>query len=303
MYGIIIIIILIGTFITCKYNKGSWSLTSLLLIAYGIYTVISYKNIIDVRIKIILGISTILALIYSILVMARKIRSKRNWSKIIWRRIYKCVYAYQSILAIGMAILICSLGIPALLGNSLIITTTKPVETNDLQNYTINNHIDTVLLLQEHFWQELTVEEKLDVLQIVANIEARYLGLPTKLNVSVNNLEESVLGLYADNTYTIHFDLSHVEHSPASDVLNTCCHEAYHSYQYRLVDVYNSTEDNLKGLRLYKEASRYVNEFNNYVSGNTDFYSYYSQQCEEDAREYAEDAVNDYYSRIDEYLK
>lgn len=82
MYGIIIITILIAIFITYKYNKRGWYLASLLLIAYGIYTIISYKNIIGVRIKIILSISTILALIYSVLIMTRKIRFKKNGLKL-----------------------------------------------------------------------------------------------------------------------------------------------------------------------------------------------------------------------------
>ena len=33
-----------------------------------------------------------------------------------------------------------------------------------------------------------------------------------------------------------------------------------------------------------------------------DFCAYYSQQCEQDARWYAENSVEDYYSRIEAYL-
>lgn len=38
------------------------------------------------------------------------------------------------------------------------------------------------------------------------------------------------------------------------------------------------------------------------VSGEEDFCGYYYQDCESDARDYAEDAVYDYYCRINEYL-
>ena len=43
----------------------------------------------------------------------------------------------------------------------------------------------------------------------------------------------------------------------------------------------------------------YAEEFSNYKEGARD---YYYQKCEIDAREYAEEAVADYYQRIEEYL-
>ena len=40
-----------------------------------------------------------------------------------------------------------------------------------------------------------------------------------------------------------------------------------------------------------------------YKDGSTDFCGYYTQDCENDARDYAEDAVSDYYWRIMEHLE
>ena len=60
--------------------------------------------------------------------------------------------------------------------------------------------MDTILLLQEDEWEKLSAQERLDVLQTVANIEQRYLGLPNELNVGVANLDADILGYYTDQT-------------------------------------------------------------------------------------------------------
>ena len=58
----------------------------------------------------------------------------------------------------------------------------------------------------------------------------------------------------------------------------------------------------MKGLQIYKSAVKYREEFGNYLDGDYDFCAYYYQNCEIDARDYAEDAVDDYYQRIEAYL-
>lgn len=158
------------------------------------------------------------------------------------------------------------------------------------------------MLLREEEWSRLTTQEKLDTLQTVANIEAHYLGLPNELNVGIANLGEYTFACYNDSTRTISIDLNHLENDSVYDVLDSCCHEAYHSYQHRLVEAYNAADENLKGLRIYKSATQYGQEFNNYIDGDYDFCLYYYQNCEMDARDYAEEAVSDYYRRIYEYL-
>ena len=58
-------------------------------------------------------------------------------------------------------------------------------------------------MLQEDEWEKLSAQERLDVLQAVANIEQRYLGLPNELNVGVANLDTDILGYYTDTTHEI----------------------------------------------------------------------------------------------------
>ena len=64
-----------------------------------------------------------------------------------------------------------------------------------------------LLFLQDEKWSQLNTQEKLDVMQSVANIESHYLGLPNELNVSVVNLENGTLGSYVDGIHTIYISL------------------------------------------------------------------------------------------------
>lgn len=123
-----------------------------------------------------------------------------------------------------------------------------------------------------------------------------------ELNVGAGNLNEGICGCYSDNTHEIILDLDHLLNASPWELLNSVCHEAFHSYEHRLVDTYNDAKNDSKHLRLFREATFYADEFNNYINGKDDFYSYYYQNCETDAREYAEKAVYNYCQQINEYL-
>lgn len=76
----------------------------------------------------------------------------------------------------------------------------------------------------------------------------------------------------------------------------------YHAYQHRLVDLWNHADQGSKDLKIFRRVISYEEDFQNYVDSGEDFYSYYIQRCESDARDYADDAEWDYYRKIRDYL-
>ena len=301
LWGIVIVMVFLGAWIS-SHSIDEWNVIKTLVIAYGTYTVFVYREIFGIRIKVVLGIFTTVAFLCVMLIMFRKIQPRRNKRRIIKKRLYKCIYVCLSIIATGMGVLLFSIICPLMLGNSFLQSSVKPTNADALQEQTIANNMDMILLLQEEKWSELNMQDKLDVMQTVANIESYYLGLPNELNVSVANLEDGILGKYSDKIHTIHISLAHLEKDSAHEVLDTCLHEAFHGYQYRLIDAYNSTDEEVKNLRIYKKEVSYLEEFGNYIDGNKDFEGYYRQLCETDARNYAKDAAEDYYNKIHKYL-
>lgn len=295
--------ILVCTFILDWRMWTGWTVVKALSIPYGVYTVIVYSKTVGSWVTIVLGIASVLSIVYIILLMSQKIKNSKNKGKMIKRRLHRCCVGSQSIATVALLVVMGIIGVNGIFGNN-ILTSSAPAFANDQSNpQTISNNIDTVLLLQEEEWSTLTTQEKLDTLQTIVNIEAHYLGLPNELNVGAANLDEGTLACYDDSTYTISIDINHLETDPVYDVLDSCCHEAYHSYQHRLVDAYNASDEQLRELRLFKSAAQYSQEFDDYADGENGYYTYYFQDCEMDARNYAEDAVEDYYSRIDEYLR
>ena len=294
--------ILICAFALNRSMRTGWTVTTALVVPFGLYTVLTYIRTVGNWMLIVLASAVTLSVIYTVLLMIRKIKNRKNKGKVIKHRLHRCCVASQSIAAIALLMVMGTIGAQGVFGDNILNSSISATASNQNVPQTIDNNIDTILLLQEEEWANLTTQEKLNILQTVANIEAHYLGLPNELNVGAANLGEYTLACYNDRTYTISIDLNHLENDSVYDVLDSCCHEAYHSYQHRLVDAYNAADENFKGLRIYRPAARYGLEFSNYTDGDYDFCSYYYQDCEMDARDYAEDAVCDYYNRIFEYL-
>jgi len=199
-------------------------------------------------------------------------------------------------------LLILFLGLSTIFGGFHFFPTVSAENNNALVEVTIANNIDVVSQLDENTWCQLSTQKRLDTLQTVADIETYYLGLPHKLNVELGNLSETTRACYDDSTHVITINIDHFDCDAASEVLGSVCHEAFHAYQYRLCDAYDSVDEEYKNLLIFYEVQNYKQEFSNYVNGKDDAYDYYLQLCENDARSYARKSVADYYMKINTYL-
>ena len=171
LWGILIVMVFLGAWIT-GYGKNEWTTFKTLAIAYGSYTIVAYGEVIRGKIKVILGISIIVASVLAILILFRKILPEWNKSRIIRKRLSKCIYVYCSSIATGMGILLFTMICSLVFGNSLFQPSVKSTNADTLEEQTIANNMETLLLLQDEEWEKLNIEEKLDVMQTVANIEA-----------------------------------------------------------------------------------------------------------------------------------
>ena len=217
LWGILIVMVILGAFII-GYGNNEWTTFKTLAIAYGSYTILTYGEVIRGRVNVILGISIIIASVLAVMIVFRKIRPGWNKRRIIRKRFRKCIYVYCSSIGIGMEILLFTMICSLVFGNSLFQPSIKSTNADTLEEQTIANNMETLLFLQEEEWKKLNIEEKLDIMQTVANIEASYLGLPNELNVAVGNFEETKLGVYQDEIHTIYINLSHLEYDSAQSI-------------------------------------------------------------------------------------
>ncbi|MCR5735235.1 MAG: hypothetical protein K6G22_11580 [Lachnospiraceae bacterium] len=283
-----------------KRYRNDTSIALNLMAGYGIYTILSYLDTNRLFIMIVMAISGAFSAGFFILIMCRKINSTYSKRRVLKHRFIKAFSACRHVMCTGLLFLMIFTGINSFFNIPFLSPGYLTAKQAAEPEQTIDNNMDTLILLKYENWKELSEDEKLSVLQTVANIERRYLGLPHELIVNVANTKDSLLGYYSDNTHEITVNREHLVNDSSFSLVNTIAHEAYHALQYRMVDAYDEAAEDSKDLLLFYEASIYKEEFKHYTDGSEDFCHYYSQQCESDARKYAKNAVYEYYERIAE---
>ena len=186
------------------------------------------------------------------------------------------------------------------------MSTTPSTGQTLLEQDTIKNNVDILDQLWPNQWEKLSLSEKASVLQVVANIERTYLGLPHELRVKTDILDDDTLGSYNRISHQITVDAAYLEDESPEEILGTIAHECYHAYQHMLVDLYIDSDERYKELQIFYDVRKYAEEFSSYEDGgidNENFHKYYIQSVEIDARNYAVDAVDDYYAKLEEYSR
>lgn len=191
-----------------------------------------------------------------------------------------------------------------LMGHSLVLPRVNSTEAPLPKNVLLAENLNAVLLLQEDKWAQLDIQTRTDVMQTVLNIEARDLGLTEQVELHVVPISaEKTMGYYTDGRRAaVYVNIDLMEHGTAAAVLDTCCHELFHCYEYRLVDAYMQCDENSRQLKHFQSAADYARDFGRYVNPSRDYDDYYNQRVESDARDYAMYTVMEYRTWIGWYL-
>lgn len=285
-----VLYVIFGTFVIFRKNKKYGASFCCALIPLGIYTIISYRKVLYVRIIVIMIITGVVFFLLCVSILSCKIKRRRHRKRIIKNRIIRCIYLGHYMTAIGTSVIMASIVGTIMFRGGILVSDIK-AEPGNYKSATnvIQTNIDKLHGLHSEEWYQLSVQERLDVMQILANTEAQILGLPVELNVVADNLNDYTWGQYSEETHTISINADVLEKESAERLIDICCHEAYHAYQYRLIDLYRSASDEQKNFRLFGRVVQYIWEFQNYKRDTTR--EYYDQACEEDARLYSQEEV------------
>lgn len=302
LWGLVICCTLLGIGLTCKLRRNHLSILVNIALPFELYTLYTYRSCLSQQILISLIAAVILSVAYIFIISTAKISSHRPRALIISKRIKHCLLGMRTITSCCLLLIVASVAAGTLFGVSLTKSSVSPAKEDDDSVWTIANNIDLVCRFSETKWYTLSSEEKTTAMQVIANIECRYLGLPHELTLITASLPGNTLASYDDRTHTIKIDIDHFEESPPEEIIDSICHEAYHAYQYRLCDAYDSMDDQYRSLIDFYDVAFYKQEFKNYSSGEDDFYAYYIQRCEMKARSYAKSAVEEYEYNINKHL-
>lgn len=291
----------INLIINIKSKRNALTTASSILIPYGVYSLLSYGYVFP-KLYMLSGFVLLVSFLSISIVSGKKEKQHKHRRKTqmqkflrFWRRI---VIAFALFSVFTMLCILCIKGVQ----RGILVPQQKSEIVSDNEAATINNNLDRLISLLPEKWNELDLQERINICQTVIAIECNYLGIPNNLHIVATTLSDSLSGSYDPETQTIKINLSHLQTSPPDEVLNTLLHESYHAYQQILVGFYNTLTDDEKSLFVFRHAELYAKEFDSYTSSKTDPLEYAYQQCEIDAQEYAADGVDEYYCRIFDYV-
>lgn len=284
-------------YLVFSYDRTQWAVFLACTIPFGVFTALIYRNTFKIRIAVLLILCIFLSGILCARILFRR-SSSGSRTKLILRRAYRCLWGTSSIMAIASVCLCFPLLLRQLFTGGLLYSSVKAETSFRSAEEMMEENMDTLHLLQEEKWSGLSTNEKLSVLQTIANIERNYLGLPNELNVTANILNDDLLGQYNDATHTIIISLDVIEQSEARECLRTVTHECFHSYQARVVDVFKAASKENRRLRMFDAARKYDQEYAHYEDGSSDIEGYWNQALEEDARAYSYESVSFYFRAI-----
>ena len=166
----------------------------------------------------------------------------------------------------------------------------------------LKRNMDVISTFDPEIFKTLSEEGRRNAVQVAHRVEANYLGVREVEIIVDEDMKERDLGYYSDEAKEIHINREHLLYDEAEDVLNTVLHETRHEYQYALIHLYKGIPEEDRGVMLLREAhiDSFDKEFRSYISGTKDEQGYYAQFCEQDAREWAEHGVKEYYKAIEE---
>lgn len=286
--------VLLGSLLNSR--RGLGAVMANLVLGYGIYTAVTYYQVLP---RLVGGAGLLiggLLLLYALILAVNYLRSGHVNARTFRRYALAFRRVSFAFLTFGCCVMLGVIGA----GTTFSFGVTKSaVKPESIPAEAMSSHMPMLMQLCEGTWQKLDVNEKLDVLQTVVNIEAGRLGLPAQPKLfAVNTDDEGLLGYYQESSGIIGINVDSLIANSSWVNLRTAAHEVYHAYQHRMVELYSASPDHLRQLSVFEHIPEYCYEFDHYTDADDDYEKYHSQKCETDARAYADEAVVRYYEAI-----
>lgn len=265
-----------------RIPKCGWSILTTMFFLLGGYTFVTYYRNNPVLYLGVLVAAAVVAVGYAV-----------------WRFPRKISMGVKAVAAVaGIFFILCSAAIKYIPQAENVLYNTVYTDADAL-----DAHIEELQNLKPENYASLTVDEKMQLLQVVADIEGRYLGLDTRIRIGCSDLKEDVLGYYKDSTKEIQIDTEYLDSEPR-EVICLLCHEMYHAAQHEYARIYDKLSQDEKKSYFLTEAAEYAEELKHYKNGEEggayEYFSYYSQTLEREARAYGLVSAEQIFQRIDE---
>lgn len=286
------------------------------LAGIGVYVVLAYRKYYSKQIFVIL----LCLILLSLFLLACNIiegsmafkGEKKNLSvhKLIWENLLVSLNFLERTMGVLALILLIPIVYGRFVNKGIMVPSEeKPsllASYGDRGEFSGANFEKIVKIRMDSTWNELTLEEKLNTIQCICNYEANYWGLSEPVKVVLDSLSGNTIASYYDDLRIVKVDTELIESGTAYSVLESILHEMYHAWQHDLVRLYLDSKESQRKMKVFEKCPSYIKEMQDYQSGGEDygdFVSYYLQEMEKDAREYATEGVIRYYQWMDNMLR
>ncbi|MCQ2497151.1 MAG: hypothetical protein MJ131_11240 [Lachnospiraceae bacterium] len=293
-------------------------------VGMGIYSVMVYKDYYSGIISALMLTFLLLSLTYAVLIFMMKNRGRRlhNISDsvkrrhIILTRLRKTATAMVTIFGISMAVLIFNISYNSVVHGGIMAAKTIDAssvtedseEAAAWEQFSLKNNIEKIAKIgRKELWDELSLDDKLEVLRNIAYSEVYNLGLYSPVNLVLSYENYYKYGSYDRENNRVILNIDHVRDDEPGIILDTLLHEMYHIYEYELTDLFNEVSGRYKRLKPFRSCESYMKEMQNYEHGGSgdaeQYMRYYTQDMEEDSRFYAEYMSDIYLAEINRYYR
>lgn len=317
LFILIILCIVLG-YSGFKVSSGHYGIfagtVTTVLIPFEIYTWIAYWNWLDRRIYIILSFIALIACFVLWNGIFKKLKEGKNKEDILEIFIKKCVVAAKEIVAMFFIILLVAAAVKQkkIYGTVYLqVQQGQHAKESECSLYTdadsLENNIETVKMLQEDSWIYLDEEERVKVLQVIADIAGYNMGLSSKLKVKVKDVEVEYkrkeyipLAYYNIGRKTIVVHEKNLNECTGEEAAQIILHECRHGYQDEMICLYRRLDKCEKNLMAMKKVGKWKYEFEHYIRADSKdkYEEYYNQESEKDARDYAAKEIDKYINKI-----
>lgn len=296
----------VGYFLTRKRRRNYLSLFVNISLPFEIYTLMTHEYIFFEFIAIIFIVSFILCILYFSAVLLRHLIKN---DKILKLKFYKnmslhIVNGFRTICAVCFSVLLIYAAVDCVFEPTAIMPSIKSSnEIVENKNDIISENMKHIYKIDTNTWANLSIEERLDLLQILANTERIILGISHEISVCSDNLGFGTYGSYDFNTHKVWIDLDVINDDTANKSIETLCHEIYHGYEHDFVNAFLSLDKEYQQLSVFDEVRKYKENFDNYQTGYDDFETYYNQIVEVDSRAYGKKREAFYFAEAEKYIQ
>ena len=171
------------------------------------------------------------------------------------------------------------------------------------EEYRLSKNFERIKPLVLEEWNERDILEKQDSVVAAIECQARYWGIPFKLDIKFSDsLDSSTKGYYSHTKHMICINNKMLRDEEGVDALNTAIHEVRHAYQHAMCDAYTKLSPEERNLICFYGVDKWCENINKYADGNENYEAYVSQVLERDARLSADKEISEYRAIIEEML-